>query len=278
MYEINQQGPLCLYVLLGVSLSSLGQVLGRTFIHTYGEASGFFLFLPLFLCVFPLFAIGNQTIFKTRKGPPTMNQLKNQTITEKMKSSAVSEFDAALAKLRLEFEQNLYSIDTLKKEDVERTLTLFNKRLVIFQYDFIKYLKSAFSEADSVSTCEFNFQTPSINSIETIYSSIVACGASILALSLISVPQTVFWVFTTTISLGALIGSSIGVSTGWATAGVGILAGAGAGVAVNLATRKARRKKIRNKLVKKYTEEVEPGLREWAVKAIDNISNQTDTI
>ena len=40
--EIYQQGSLYHCVLLGVSLSFLEQVLGGTFSHTYGEASGFF--------------------------------------------------------------------------------------------------------------------------------------------------------------------------------------------------------------------------------------------
>lgn len=42
--EILQQGPLCLRILLDVSLSFLERVLGRTYIFTYGDASGFFVF------------------------------------------------------------------------------------------------------------------------------------------------------------------------------------------------------------------------------------------
>ena len=42
--EILQQGPLCLRILLGVSLSFLERVLGRTYIFAYGDASGFFVF------------------------------------------------------------------------------------------------------------------------------------------------------------------------------------------------------------------------------------------
>ena len=40
--EMPQQGPLCLRVLLDVSLSFLERVLGRTYIFAYGDASGFF--------------------------------------------------------------------------------------------------------------------------------------------------------------------------------------------------------------------------------------------
>ncbi len=59
-----------------------------------------------------------------------------QSLIDKNKANAVSEFDEALVKLKIEFEQNIYGIDPLKKEDVERVLSLFNKRLVIFQYDY----------------------------------------------------------------------------------------------------------------------------------------------
>ena len=43
-------GRLCLRVLLGVSLSSPEQVLGRTFIRAYGEASGFFILEVFCIC------------------------------------------------------------------------------------------------------------------------------------------------------------------------------------------------------------------------------------
>ncbi len=99
-----------------------------------------------------------------------------------------------------------------------------------------------------------------------------------LALSLITVSQTTFFVFTSTMSLGALIGSAIGVGTGWATAGVGVAAGVGVGFAVNRLTRNSRRKKIRNLLIEKYTKEVEPSLREWAEKTIDKISNHQELL
>ena len=204
-----------------------------------------------------------------------------QNIIENNKLNARSEFEAALAKLRLEFEQNLYGIDTLEKDEVERVLSLFNKRLVIFQYDFIKFLKSMFAETTYISTHQFTFQTPNTNSMDSIYSGIVASGTSMLALSLITVTQTAgWWIFatTTTTSLGAIIGSAVGISTGWATAGVGLVAGVGVGFAVNRLTRKSRRKKIRNKLVEKYTKEVEPSLREWAEKAINSISSHQELL
>lgn len=201
-----------------------------------------------------------------------------QSLIDKNKANAVSEFDEALVKLKIEFEQNIYGIDPLKKEDVERVLSLFNKRLVIFQYDYIKYLKSLFAETNNVSVRPFNFQKPDSNSINHIYSGIVACGGSVLALSLITVSQTTFFVFTSTMSLGALIGSAIGVGTGWATAGVGVAAGVGVGFAVNRLTRNSRRKKIRNLLIEKYTKEVEPSLREWAEKTIDKISNHQELL
>ena len=43
-----QQGPLCLRVLLGVSLSFREQVLGGTYIIVHGDASGFFVSSRLF--------------------------------------------------------------------------------------------------------------------------------------------------------------------------------------------------------------------------------------
>lgn len=39
---MDQQGSLCLHVLLGVSLTSQEQVLGRTYMYAYGDSSGFF--------------------------------------------------------------------------------------------------------------------------------------------------------------------------------------------------------------------------------------------
>ena len=48
-----QQGPLCLRVLLGVSLSFWEQVLGGTHVFTHGDASGFFLFFRLLPTFFP---------------------------------------------------------------------------------------------------------------------------------------------------------------------------------------------------------------------------------
>ena len=51
--EIYQQGPLCLRVLLGVSLSFWEQVLGGTHVFTHGDASGFFLFFRLLPTFFP---------------------------------------------------------------------------------------------------------------------------------------------------------------------------------------------------------------------------------
>ena len=205
----------------------------------------------------------------------------NQSMIEKIKSNSLSEFDMALAKLKMEFEQNIYNIDTLDKEQVGKALALFNKRLVIFQYDFLKYLRNTFSETNDFSPKAFDFKTPSTGSMSDIYSGILAGGSSMLALSLITVTQTTgWWIFatTTSTSLGAIIGSAVGVSAAVATAGIGLVSAVGVGFAVNRLTRKPRRKAIRNKIIEKYSKDVEPKLREWAQETIDKVSNHPELL
>lgn len=181
-----------------------------------------------------------------------------------LRNDCLREFDSALVKMRVELENGLNTIDVLDKNQLKNTLEIFNQRLVIFQHDFLRYLKDIFASSIPNTTNPFNLRQPGKIELQEMYAALTAGGGSALLVSLVTVQTTTWLVVTTEVSLAALIGTTLGVSAGVATAGVGLVAGAAAGIAWAKLTRNKRRTKLKDVILKKYTDEVENKLRKWA--------------
>ena len=184
----------------------------------------------------------------------TMNAIKRQ-------------FESGLAKVKYEFHKNLMEIDPLNKESLEKMLTVFNQRLVIFQHEFMQYL-TQIHEGISPETCEFTLSSPDTNRIPEIATTILAGGGSSILVAVVPVGTSGFWLWTTTITAAAAIGSALGIPTGIATAGIGVVIGAASGVGCAVVLKKYRRKLLRNALLKKFDSDIASTLRAWAYNKI----------
>lgn len=173
------------------------------------------------------------------------------------------QFEAGLAKVKYEYQKNLQEVDPLNRDALEKMLTIFNQRLVIFQHEFMEYL-SKIRGGVNPQTQDFVVEPPPLNRIPELASSIIAGGGSAILVALIPVGTTGWWLWATTLTAAASIGSAVGAPSGVVTAGIGIIVGAASGVGVALCMKKYRRKLIRKNLVAKFDDEIAPQLRAWA--------------
>ena len=177
------------------------------------------------------------------------------------------QFEAALSRVKYELERNLSEIDLLNTEKLENMLQVFNQRLIIFQHEFIEHITRLGNTTDS-STGEFRVEAPPWDRIPEIATAILAGGAGGIAVALIPIGTTGFWLWATTVTAAAATGAAVGVPAGVATAGVGIIIGAVAGVCTALVLKKRRRKIIKKIILNVFDKDVAPKLREWAISRI----------
>ena len=173
------------------------------------------------------------------------------------------QFESGLAKVKFEFQKTLQEIDPLDSDALDSRLKLFNLRLVIFQHEFLEYLARVRGTVNP-HTEAFEFQAPPLNRIPEIAASILAGGGSAILVALITVGQTGWWLWASTVTAAAAIGGAVGVPAGVATAGVGILVGIGGGVLTAIFLKSYRRRFLREALVKKFDDDIVPALRAWA--------------
>ena len=171
------------------------------------------------------------------------------------------EFEAGLAKVKYEYQKNLQEVDPLDRDALEKMLTVFNQRLVIFQHNFMDYLSKVRYGGVNPDTEEFVVEAPPIDRIPEIASSIIAGGGGAMIVALIPVGTTGWWIWASTLTTAASIGSAVGAPAGIVTAGVGVVVGAGVGVGVAISMRKYRRKLVRKALITKFDEDIAPKLR-----------------
>jgi hypothetical protein len=173
------------------------------------------------------------------------------------------QFEAGLAKVKYEYQKNIQEVDPLDRDSLEKMLSVFNQRLVIFQHEFMEYLSQVRGGVTS-QTQNFDVEAPPLNRIPELASSIIAGGGSAILITLIPIGTTGWWLWATTLTAAAGIGSAVGAPAGVVTAGVGIVAGAFGGVGVALCMKKYRRKLFRKNLVAKFDNDIATQLRAWA--------------
>jgi len=173
------------------------------------------------------------------------------------------QFEGGLAKVKYEYQKNLQEVDPLDRDALEKMLTIFNQRLVIFQHEFMEYISKVRGGVNP-QTKEFVVEPPPLNRIPELASSIIAGGGSAILVALIPVGTTGWWLWATTLTAAASIGSAVGAPAGVVTAGIGIVVGAAGGVGVALCLKKYRRKLIRKNLITKFDDDIAPQLRAWA--------------
>lgn len=184
-------------------------------------------------------------------------------LSKEMANDVTRQFEAGLAKVKYEYQKNLQEVDPLDRDALERMLTVFNQRLVIFQHEFMEYLSKVRGGVNP-QTLTFVVEAPPLNRIPELASSIIAGGGSAVLVAIIPVGTTGWWLWATTVTAAASIGSAVGAPVGVVTAGVGVVAGAVAGVGIAFCMKKYRRKLIRKSLVAKFDDEIAPQLRSWA--------------
>lgn len=183
-------------------------------------------------------------------------------LSKEMANDVTRQFEAGLAKVKYEYQKNLQEVDPLDRDALEKMLTVFNQRLVIFQHEFMEYLSKVCGGVNP-QTQEFVVEAPPINRIPELASSIIAGGGSAILVALIPVGTTGVWLWATTLTAAASIGSAVGAPAGVATAGIGVVVGAACGVGVALCMKKYRRKLMRKNLVAKFDDVIAPQLRAW---------------
>lgn len=196
----------------------------------------------------------------------------NNELTTEIANDLERQFEAGLAKVKYEFNKNLNEADPLDTDSLEKTLSVFNQRLVIFQHEFLEYIARVRGGVAS-HTEEFKVEPPPKSRIPEIASSIVAGGGSAILVALIPVGTSGWWIWASTVTVAAAIGSAVGAPVGLVTAGVGVLVGAAAGVGAAICLKKYRRKLVREKLVEKFDKEISPKLRNWAHGKIHSDQN-----
>ena len=184
-------------------------------------------------------------------------------LSTEMSDDLTRQFEAGLAKVKYEFQKNLQEVDPLNREALEKLLTVFNQRLIIFQHEFMEYLSKVRGGVNP-HTKQFVVEAPPLSRIPELASSIIAGGGSAILVALIPVGTTGWWLWATTLTAAASIGSAIGAPAGVVTAGIGVVAGAVGGVGVALCMKKYRRKLIRKSLVAKFDKDIAQQLRAWA--------------
>jgi hypothetical protein len=184
-------------------------------------------------------------------------------LSKEMANDVTRQFEAGLAKVKYEYQKNLQEVDPLDRDALEKMLTVFNQRLVIFQHEFMEYLSKVRGGVNP-QTQDFAVETPPMNRIPELASSIIAGGGSAILIALIPVGTTGWWLWATTLTAAASIGSAVGAPAGLVTAGIGVVVGAAGGVGVALCMKKHRRKLIRKNLAAKFDNEIAPQLRAWA--------------
>ena len=184
-------------------------------------------------------------------------------ISQGLADDVTRQFEAGLAKVKYEYQKNLQEVDPLDRDALEKMLTVFNQRLVIFQHEFMEYLSKVRGGVNP-HTQDFVVEPPPLSRIPELASSIIAGGGSALLVALIPVGTTGWWLWATTLTAAASIGSAVGAPAGVVTAGIGIVVGAAGGVGVALCMKKYRRKLIRKNLAATFDEEIAPQLRAWA--------------
>ena len=194
-------------------------------------------------------------------------------MTEELSKDLINDlnrqFESGLAKVKYEYQKNLQEVDPLDEEALEKMLTVFNQRLVIFQHEFMEYL-SKVRDGVNPHTEEFVVEAPPLDRIPEIAAGIIAGGYSALLVAIIPVVGMKWWIWSTVVSAAAGIGSVVGAPAGIVTAGTGVIVGAGMGVVVAIAMKKRRRKLIRKALMDKFDTDVAPKLRVWARDKIQN--------
>lgn len=184
-------------------------------------------------------------------------------LSKEMKNDVTRQFEAGLAKVKYEYQKNLQEIDPLNRDALEKMLTVFNQRLIIFQHEFMEYLSKVHCGVNP-HTQEFVVDPPPLNRIPELASSIIAGGGSAILVALIPIGTTGWWVWATSLTAAASIGSAVGAPAGIVTAGLGLVIGAGGGVGVALCMKKYRRKLIRKTLISKFDTDITPQIRVWA--------------
>ena len=200
-------------------------------------------------------------------------------MTEELSKNLINDlnrqFEAGLAKIKFEYQKNLQEVDPLDEEALEKMLTVFNQRLVIFQHEFMEYLSQVRDgvnpDTKEFVVKEFVVEEPPIDQISEIAAGILAGGYSAFLVAIIPV-ATKGWISITVVSAAAGIGGAIGAPAGVITAGTGVIVGATLGVVLAITRKKYRRKLIRNALIDKYDKDIAPKLRVWARDKIQNRS------
>lgn len=96
-----------------------------------------------------------------------------QELSKDLINDLIRQFEAGLAKVKYEYQKNLQEIDPLDEEALNKMLTVFNQRLVIFQHEFMEYL-SKVRDGVNPYTEESVIEAPPIERIPAI-----AAGAGI---------------------------------------------------------------------------------------------------
>jgi len=199
-------------------------------------------------------------------------------MSELLKRQLNNEFEGGIAKTGYEFAKNLAVIDTLEKDKLNNMLTLFNKRLIVFQTEFLDCV------AKTAGNIEGKHIEPNIGMGRNIAvlepaTAVIVGGTGAVLTNLITISSTSGWIFTTTTtsSVAAYLASQVGVVAGVAitasmiTAGVGVVAGGAVFIGTKYLMKNHRREKIRKKIIKEFDSKTVPTLRKWAQNII-NIS------
>lgn len=188
----------------------------------------------------------------------------NSAMSE-IEKELIFQFTSALQKLRYELEKNLSEIDVLNSNKLKSVISLFNGRLAIFQSDFLQYLKD-YSENSNI---VFDSPLRSEKEIQKLLAIILGTSlASAILLSALVVAHTGFWIWTTSVTLGAAIGAKLGIPAGPATAGVSVAIGTAAGGAAVVFSRPMRRRVIKRMVLRKFDKDTTETLKNWALERI----------
>ena len=84
-------------------------------------------------------------------------------LSDDLMKDLTRQFEAMLSEVRYDYQKNLQEINALDKEALEKMLTVFSQRLIIFQHTFMERLSQARGGVGDPHTMEFVIETPHLD-------------------------------------------------------------------------------------------------------------------
>ncbi len=178
------------------------------------------------------------------------------------------DFSAGISKLRYELAKNLAEADVLKSEKLENVTSVFNKRLTVFQHDFLNLIAQTKGTAPNRTT-DPNLKAKGRSHIPEAIGAIGGAAAGYTAGGVVvstTAAHGMWWwaVGAHTVTVATYVAGAVGTTAAVATGGLAAVGGVAVAIAANKGTSKWMRKRIRKGILADFDKKVVPQLTTWA--------------